>query len=400
MEFDVTESIQDVHTNLALQLEMAKDEGKKVVGCLCSYSPIELILAANAIPVGLCGSTHEPIAKAEEILSPDQCPKVKATFGRATGGTCPLFPLADCIISETTCDGRKKMYELLERYVPMQVMDLPQKPEEPAALPHWLAEVESAKLFLEEQLGVTITDKDLSRAIRMKNKQRKLMTRIHYSRKQSPPPITGLDFANITSKLNYYIDHSDYLNLLSAFADELEERNKNNIHACDAGKPRILWTGLGNSLGCSKVLRLVEESGGMVVCSEGCGGVTRIEDLVDETLPPLEAIAQRYLRVTCACMTPNTQRFEDLERLCAEFDIDGVIDLAWQFCQPFEIESYRVRELIKDKLGLPFLHVTTDYSSQDEGQLKVRIEGFMEQIKTSKVRAEKAVSYESRKTSS
>ena len=119
----------------------------------------------------------------------------------------------------------------------------------------------------------------------------------------------------------------------------------------------------------------------------------------DETLPPLEAIAQRYLRVTCACMTPNTQRFEDLERLCADFDIDGVIDLAWQFCQPFEIESYRVRELVRDKLGLPFLHVTTDYSAQDEGQLKVRIEGFMEQIEASKQRTRKTVENESRRIS-
>lgn len=399
MEFEVTESIQDVHTNLALQLEMAKDGGKKVVGCLCSYSPTELILAANAIPVGLCGSTQEPIAKAEEILSADQCPKVKATFGRAIGGTCPLFPLADCIISETTCDGRKKMYELLERYVPMQVMDLPQKPEEPAAFDHWLSEVEKAKCFLEKQLGVIITDEDLARGIRMMNEQRKLMTRIHYSRKQSPSPISGLDFANITSKLNYYVDHEDYLNLLSAFAQELEERNAKNIHASGVEGPRILWTGLGNSLGCNKVLRLVEESGGIVVCSEGCGGVTRTEDLADETLPPLEAIAQRYLRVTCACMTPNTQRFEDLERLCADFDIDGVIDLAWQFCQPFEIESYRVRELVRDKLGLPFLHVTTDYSAQDEGQLKVRIEGFMEQIEASKQRTRKTVENESRRIS-
>ncbi len=83
-------------------------------------------------------------------------------------------------------------------------------------------------------------------------------------------------------------------------------------------------------------------------------------------------------------MTPNNQRFVDLERLAEEYEADGVIDLAWQFCQPFEIESCRVRELVRDKLGLPFLHVVTDYSEQDQGQLKVRIEGFMEQVRTLK----------------
>lgn len=166
MELTVTQTIQDLRTELAIELEMAKDEGKKVVGCLCSYTPVELILAAGAIPVGLCGSTQAPIPKAEEVLSPDQCPKVKATYGRALAGTCPIFPLADCIISETTCDGRKKMYELLGRHAPLIVMDLPQKPEEPEALTHWIAEVKKAKAFLEKQLDVVISDQDLSNAIR------------------------------------------------------------------------------------------------------------------------------------------------------------------------------------------------------------------------------------------
>jgi benzoyl-CoA reductase/2-hydroxyglutaryl-CoA dehydratase subunit BcrC/BadD/HgdB len=111
-------------------------------------------------------------------------------------------------------------------------------------------------------------------------------------------------------------------------------------------------------------------------------GLTRSEDQIDigPGEDPIVAIARRYLRVTCACMTPNTQRFDDLERLIHEFKIDGVIDLAWQFCQPFEIESFRVRELVKDKLGLPFLHIVTDYSQSDVEQLRVRVEGFMEQI--------------------
>lgn len=382
MTLTISETIQEVRTNLALSLEMAKDEGAKVVGCLCSYSPTELILAADAIPVGLCGSTQEPIARAEEILSADQCPKVKATYGRAISGTCPLFPLADCMIAETTCDGRKKMYELLEREVPMYVMDLPQKPDSPAALDHWVAEVKNAKRFLERQLHVTIGDDDLRRAIDLCNRERQLITQLYYCRKHHPAPIMGLDFINLMTQLRYTVDFDAYLKTLEAVLTELEERIAAKQWAHDLRCPRILWTGLGNSLGCSKVLELVEECGGVVVCQEGCGGVTRTEDLIriadDED--PIKAIARRYLRVTCACMTPNDRRLTDLERLIKEFNIDGVIDLAWQFCQPFEIESYRVRERVKEKMGLPFLHVVTDYSQSDIEQLRVRIEGFMEQL--------------------
>jgi len=321
MKFKITETIQDVHTHLALNLEMAKDAGRKVVGCLCSYSPTELILAAGAIPVGLCGTTQIPIAKAEEILSRDQCPKVKSTYGRAISGTCPLFPLADCIIAETTCDGRKKMYELLDREVPLMVMDLPQKPESPAALAHWTSEVRNTKAFLEKQLDVTITDDDLWQAIEKGNRQRRLMTDICGCMRHDPPPVTGLDFVNITGKLRYYVDFEDYIQTLDAFYNELQDCVKTGQSALPPGRPRILWTGLGSSLGCSKVLELVKE-----------------------------------------------------------FNIDGVIDLAWQFCQPFEIESFRVGELIRDRLGLPFLHVVTDYSESDTEQLRVRIEAFMEQV--------------------
>ena len=384
MELSVTETVQELRTDLAIELEMAKDEGKKVVGCLCSYTPVELILAAKAIPVGLCGSTQTPILKAEEVLSSDQCPKVKATYGRAISGTCPLFPLADCILSETTCDGRKKMYELLARHAPLQVMDLPQKPDEPEALAHWIAEVEKAKSFLENQLGVSITEQDLKEAVQQGNRRRTLLTQLFMTMGASPPPVTGVEFMQIMSKLGYYVNYDMHITLLERLLKTLERRIEKSESGVPGDRPRILWTGLGNSLGCSKVLELVEESGGVVVCQEGCGGITRTEDLIDESKDPIHAIAERYLRVTCACMTPNNQRFEDLKRLVKEFRIDGVIDLAWQFCQPFEIESFRVGELVKEELKKPFLHVVTDFSTSDVEQLRVRIEGFIEQIMEAK----------------
>ncbi len=380
MELKADKTINEVRTNLALALELAKEEGRKVVGLMCSYFPVEMVLAAGAIPIGLCGTTEGPIAAAEEVLPADQCPMVKATYGRAVGNTCPLFPLADCLVGETTCDGRKKMYELLAREKPMHVMDLPQKPEEQAAQVHWTAEVRKLGSFLEEQLGTEITDESLRQAIRQLNAGRAILTEIHRCRRHHPVPIMGVDLVGLTTSFGYCVDRDDYHNRLRGLLAELQRRIRENECACSPDRPRILWTGLGNSLGCDKVLKLVEECGGVVVCQEGCGGITRIEDLVDEEKDPYQALAERYLRVTCSCMTPNTRRFEDIDRLITEYRIDGVIDLTWQFCHTFNIESYRVGELVKGKHGLPFLHVVTDYSKSDVGQLRVRIEGFLEQI--------------------
>lgn len=384
MKHNDNANLQEVRTDLAMALEMAKDEGHQVVGCLCSYTPVELIHAAGAIPIGLCGSTQAPIAKAEEILSADQCPKVKATFGRAISGTCPLFPLADCILAETTCDGRKKMYELLGRHKPMLVMDLAQKPEEPEALPAWRAQIQKALGFLERQLDVTIGIDDLRRAIRLTNRERELKYAIFATCAHRPPPIMGLAMAETLSRIGHTVYIEDRILKLEDLLAELEGRIRSGQSACADDRPRILWTGLGSSLGCSKLLELVEAAGAVVVCQEGCGGITRVADQVAEgdslDVDPLTAIAERYLRVTCACMSPNSQRFKDLAYLAETFQVDGVIDLAWQFCQPFEIESYRVKELVKEELGLPFLHVVTDFGDADAGQLKIRVEGFMEQI--------------------
>lgn len=359
---------------------MAKDEGKKVVGCLCSYFPRELVLAADAIPVGLCGTTQEPIAAAEKILPVDQCPMVKATYGRAISDTCPIFPLADCIVGETTCDGRKKMYELLAREKPMHVMDLPQKPDDQEALDHWIKEVRKLKDFLNCQLGVEITDDNLRAAIRDINKERVLLKEIFSCRKHNPVPIMGADLVGLTTAMHYTTDRREYRNKLAELLKELQRRIKHKEFACGPERPRVLWTGLGNSLGCDKVLKLVEECGGVVVCQEGCGGVTREDNLVDETKEPLEALAERYLQVTCACMTPNNIRFEQIDRLIQDYSIEGVLDLTWQSCHAFNIESYRVSEIVKGKHGLPFLHIVTDYSQSDIGQLRIRVEGFIEQM--------------------
>ena len=381
MDLKNTEKIDEVKTNFAMDLEMAKDEGKKVVGCLCSYFPREIAWAAGAVTVGLCGTTEGPIEDAEQVLPADQCPMVKATYGRAVNNSCPIFPLADCIVGETTCDGRKKMYELLAREKSMHVMELPQKPEDPEARIHWIAEVQKLKSFIEEQLNTKITNKGLKDAILQGNKERSVLREIHECRKTHPAPIMGMDLVALSTRMGYTIDRKDYFCRLESVRDELQRRIREKEYACSEERPRILWTGLGNSLGCDKTLRLVEEAGGVVVCQEGCGGVTRLDGLIDLEKDPIEAIAERYLDVTCACMTPNNTRFEQIDRLITEYNIQGVIDLTWQACHTFNIESYRVGEVVKGKHGLPYLHVVTDYSLSDVGQLQVRIEGFIEQIK-------------------
>ena len=103
-----------------------KEKGRKIVGIMCEYTPRELIMAANAIPVCLCGGSVDMIPPAEEFLPPNLCPLIKSTYGYHAKKSNPFLEMADLVVAETTCDGKKKMYELMGRTRPMYVLELPQ----------------------------------------------------------------------------------------------------------------------------------------------------------------------------------------------------------------------------------------------------------------------------------
>ena len=120
----------------------------------------------------------------------------------------------------------------------------------------------------------------------------------------------------------------------------------------------------------------------MVVAQENCGGYKTVDLLVDEDDPtdPLLLLARKYMKVPCSVMTPNQRRLDLLRRMIADFHIGGVIDLDWQACHTYNVESYFVAQLVRDELGLPFLQLETDYSQSVVETLRVRIEAFLETV--------------------
>jgi len=135
----------------------ASSEGRPIVGIMCEYTPRELILAAGAVPVCLCGGSAKTIPVAEKHLPTNLCPLIKSTYGYHLQRSNPFLEMADLVVAETTCDGKKKMYELMAKSRPMVVLELPQKSEDPDALVHWVAEVRKLKSTLEKRFGVRIT---------------------------------------------------------------------------------------------------------------------------------------------------------------------------------------------------------------------------------------------------
>lgn len=362
-----------------MELTTARSAGRKVVGTYCLYTPAELIVAAGAIPVSLCGTRQAPISAAEKYLPRNLCPLIKSSFGSAVTDTCPYFYFTDLLVAETTCDGKKKMYEILGKIKPLHLMQLPQTQEGEDSFNYWYREVVRFKNRLEEELGTTITDSGLKSAVQLLNEERQALADLQDVCKHIPSPISGVDLLAVLHLRNFFIDKRKAILMLNRLTAELRDMSAAGSSPFRPGAPRILLTGVPVGTGSDKVIRIIEESGGSVVCLESCSAYKKVAP-VDESLEPLTAIAKKYLLTPCSCMSPNNGRLELVARLAGEFAVDGIIDLTWQACHTYNLESFTLQQGLQKHHDLPFLQIETDYSEGDSEQLRVRIEAFLEML--------------------
>ncbi|SDF16501.1 double-cubane-cluster-containing anaerobic reductase, partial [Sporomusa acidovorans] len=304
-------------------LKQIKETGKKVVGFYCVYAPQELVLAADALGFALCATKEEAIPDGEKTLPRNFCPLIKSSYGFAVTDKCPYFLYSDIIIGETTCDGKKKMFELMQSFKPVHVMKLPQTYLDETDKAYWLNEVRILKDVLEKELGSEITDEKLRAAIKVLNEERRLMQKLAECMKHDPVPMTGQDFLKLMWGRNFVLDRAEFAAQIKAVTQDMEEAIAKGEAAFPKGAKRILVTGVPTGVGSEKVIKIIEDCSAAVVYIENCSGMKQFVTLVDETKPPLAAIAEKYLATPCSCMSPNPIRLENLAKLLKEYRIDG-----------------------------------------------------------------------------
>ena len=356
--------------------QAAKEEGRPIVGIMCEYTPREIILAGGGVPVCLCGGSADTIAAAETELPANLCPLIKSTYGYHVEGSNPFLEMADLIVAETTCDGKKKMYELLAESRPVYVLELPQKVDDPDALDHWRAELHKFRSFLEERWNVKIADDCLRKATSVMNQERFLRRRLASLMAADCPPLTGRQLLDLKSSI-------------SGLAADFEQYEKayellRQKEPCGelGSRVRVLMTGVPMAHGTERVLDIIEDSGGLVVAMESCTGLKPILDDVDlDGADPIEALADKYFHLPCSVMTQNDRRLESLGQLAKTYRPDCVVELIWQACLTYDVESRRVRRYVEEELGIPYLRIETDYSPSDSARIAVRVEGLFETIR-------------------
>lgn len=372
------ESYADARKAGFLRMKDLKENGGKVVGIFCTFVPTELIEAAGAVAASLCAASDEPISAAEQDLPRNLCPLIKASYGFAKTDTCPYFYFSDFIVGETTCDGKKKAFELLNEIKETYVMQLPHDRSETSKA-YWIQEMIRFKEKLEDFYGITITEEMIAEAIERKNRERQVMVDFLELGKLCPAPISGYEMGSRMDGLGFNFNPEDRIRIIKERTAEVLADWEANYKGKENKKPRILITGCPNNGVRDKIIKTVEELGADVVALECCNGIREKIDPVRTDLPVYEALAEKYLKINCSVMSPNNSRIESIQQMMEDYKVDGVIEIVLQACHTYNIESHFVKRAVT-AAGKGYLMLETDYSQSDKGQIGTRLEAFLETL--------------------
>ena len=376
--------MSEVHGLRIKELLDAKAAGKIVVGSYCVFVPEELVLAANGVSVGLCAGADFGTEHAERYLPRNTCALIKSFFGFSLEKVCPYLESSDLVVGENTCDGKKKAYETFKDLVKSEflALDMPNTKSEEgrAVLARAYRDLVST---LERVSGRAINVESLKAGIETVNNKRAAMHRLAKLRRATPAPISGLD-ALLANQVFFYDNPERFTDSVNKLCDELEQRIEKKIGVAPETTPRIVISGCPMAVPNWKLPSIIENAGAVIVGEESCIGERGTQNLVsadgDSVNALVENLVDRYFTIDCAVFTPNQTRAEHARQIARDAGADGLIHYALQFCSPYQMEAPLLERRVEEN-GLPVLRIDTDYSQEDVGQLRTRVEAFIEQIR-------------------
>ena len=375
---DVFEQLCAARQKGFLTVMELKEQGIPLVGTYCTFMPQEIAMAAGAVVVSLCSTNDETIEEAEKDLPRNLCPLIKSSYGFGKTDKCPYFYFSDLVVGETTCDGKKKMYEYMAEFKAVHVMQLPNSAADTASRALWKAEILRLQQVIEQRFGQPISEAALREAIALKNRERQALANFYRVGQLNPPALSGADILKVVYGATFRFDKEALISELNAMAEQVRAD-------WQAGKrldarPRILITGCPIGGAAEKVVRAIEENGGWVVGYENCTGAKATERCVDENGDVYDALTDKYLAIGCSCISPNDERLKLLSQMVDEYQADGVIDVILQACHTYAVESLAIKRHVRQQHNIPYMAIETDYSTSDIGQLSTRVAAFIEML--------------------
>lgn len=375
--------IEELYSERGKRARELHDAGKKVIGYFCCFVPDEIITAFDMIPYRIQGSQNDPIDEADAFLEPMACPFARSCFNMALKGE---YDFLDGFVAPHSCDTIERMYHIWQSNKPSPFNHMINVPHMmgPSSNAFYRKELDYFILRLEEFSGKKLDKGRLRDAILLYNRRRALLRELYELRKSDPPRVSGTEITKVLVA-GMGIPAAEHIDLVQTFIDEIKNRPESKAD----GLPRIfIW---GNEIDDIAFIRLVEECGAHIVMDDLCTGTRFFWDDVPETEDPLDGLTTRYICTHCPrSLSPQEGlREEDLEnrfgymrKFISQWQANGVIFYIVRYCDTCELEGPDLREYLNN-LKLPVLMIEDDYSTSTIGQLRTRIQAYLEMISTS-----------------
>lgn len=356
--------------------------GKPIIGTFCAMVPDELILACGGQPVKLCGGNYIAQIAGDEKAPRDSCPVVKSTVGSFEMKLLPIYEECKLAIVPTSCDGKKKMAELISKHVPTALLHIPalkddEKFNDITGLYYGLIDE------IEKRTGHKLTKSSLKKAIKLTTAINKEVFMLNNYKKMTPSVISGSHAMAVVNAYQYS-DREVYLEEIKELNKHLKGKLKRKEFIKKSPK-RILMTGSPMVFPNLKMPLIIEELGAIVVADETCAGDRMLADPINYRENSLDAMVKgiamkSILPCSCPTFAYNNDRLFRLKQMVADFKIDGIVYNVLRGCLPYDFEVRNVEKL-SEELGIPVIRVETDYNTEDTEQIKIRLEAFTEMLR-------------------
>jgi benzoyl-CoA reductase subunit C len=353
------------------RLRALKKEGTRIIAYTCNDIPVEIIAAAGAMPMRVL-SAPGAIQEAGTYVQHFFCHYMRSFLELGLQG---VYDYVEGFVGTHTCDAILSGYEHWKRYVPTAYTWFLQAPivtDKPFALEFFVRELERFRDSLSEYTGNKITDKTLRSCIDLYNTNRALLREVYALRKGSRPLISGYELQQVMlAGLTMPVDAHNQL--LRELLSELPER----IDPPD-GKFRLMLVGGPIDESELLLLREIEHLGGIIVADDTCTGSQYLNEDIEDTEKPLAAVASRYLKkVSCPVKAPSGPRFDHVLKMADVYDVQGVIFILEQYCDP-QFFSYPDLRNTFQAAGIPCLMLETGDIAMPLGQIRSRVQAFLE----------------------
>lgn len=372
--------VKQLYENRGQRAKELRAQGKKIVGYFCCYPPTEFLTALDLVPFRIQGTVKEPITQADAYLETIMCPFMRTCFDLALKGQ---YDFLDGLVVPHSCDTVQRIYDIWKHYRKPSYTHFINVPHmmDATSYEFFKRELEAFQRSLEEYTGVKLTQERLDKAIGLHNESRSLLRQLYDLRKPNPPMISGAEVTQLlVAGMGLPVqEYNDLIRGVIAEASSLPDRPE--------PRPRLLV--YGSEMDDTAFIQLIEDCGANVVMDDLCTATRCFWQDVPATPDRLDGLVDRYLGgLNCPrTYRPKTgshredmeNRFGYLLDYAKDFGVQGVIFYIIRFCDTYEFDVPDVRDYLEEN-GFPVLHLEDDYSVFTIGQLRTRIQAFLETI--------------------